>query len=398
MNFQGEKMISVIVPIYQIEEYLPQCIESIQKQTYSNLEIILVDDGSQDGSARICDQYAAEDSRIKVIHKANGGLVSARIAGIEIATGEYVTYVDGDDWIDEGYYEGLIKKADHYKVDIVMSGFTKNIGNIELPNYNEMPCGYYAQQNLKEKIYPIMFYDANAGIPGVFTYVWNKLFRRELIYSHQIAVDKNISIGEDAACVYPALLFAKSIYIDKSTGYHYRQRTGSMLKKNDGSKQEFIKLKTLFDNLSVAISTSNFNYDLKDGLQWFMRYMIVSRTGGVFENKGRIISAYEENIPHHIIIYGAGNIGQHLYSAITTKMMCSVKNWIDPDFAIYQQEGLPVDDYAVLENYTGEVIFVAHLRKNEIHNALEKLEEYNIPHSKIILLDLTRIDCSELLP
>ena len=389
-------MLSIIVPIYQIEEYLPQCIESIQKQTYRDLEIILVDDGATDGSGKLCDEFAERDTRIKVIHKENGGLVSARIAGIKAASGAYVTYVDGDDWIDENYYEGLIKKAEQYRADIVMSGFTKNIGDVELPNQNESFFGYYSRQDIENKIFPLMFYDSNAGIPGIFTYVWNKIFRIELLYPHQISVAKSISIGEDAACVYPTIFAAKSIYIDKSKGYHYRQRTGSMLKQHAGIKSELLKLKKLYKFLRTELSARK-EYDLELGIQWFMRYMIASRTGGIFEYDGKIISAYDEEIPHQVIVYGAGNIGQHLYSSLISKSISNIKCWIDPDFAIYQKEGLPVNDSTVLENYDGETVLLALLKESELRDALEILRKYKLPHSKILQLNLTKIDCKKLL-
>ena len=100
-----EGKISVIVPIYKVENYLNRCVESIRKQTYRNLEIILVDDGSPDACGEMCDRYAQEDSRIRVIHKENGGLSDARNAGIEVAAGEYIAFIDSDDWIDDKMYE-----------------------------------------------------------------------------------------------------------------------------------------------------------------------------------------------------------------------------------------------------------------------------------------------------
>ncbi len=102
-----EKLVSVIVAVYNIEEYLPRCVESIMHQTYRKLEIILVDDGSTDGSGDICDEYAGKDDRILVIHKKNGGLSDARNAGLERASGDYIGFVDGDDWIEEGMYRAM---------------------------------------------------------------------------------------------------------------------------------------------------------------------------------------------------------------------------------------------------------------------------------------------------
>lgn len=390
-------MLSVIVPIYQIKEYLSKCIESIQQQTYHDLEIILVDDGSTDGSGEICDKYAVRDSRIKVIHKVNGGLVSARIAGIKVATGEYVTYVDGDDWIDRDYYEGLIKKAEQYHVDIVMSGFTKNIDNVEIPNHNEMACGYYAKEDVERKLFPLMLYDDNSGIPGIFTYVWNKIFRLELLYRHQLSVDNSISIGEDAACVYPAILSAKSIFIDKSKGYHYRQRAGSMLKKYIGIEDEIPKLIALYESLWRCVNANIHAGSLLRSLMSFMKYMIASRTGGVFWYGGEFFSAYTEYVPPEVIIYGAGNIGQHLYSTLIDNSISNVKYWIDPDFVIYQKEGLHVVDSDVLQNYYGENVFVAFLKQTEIQEALNEIGKYHIPLSKIHVLDIKKISLHKIL-
>ncbi len=115
-------LISVIVPVYNVEQYLSRCVDSILAQTYQNLEIILVDDGTKDNSDKICDDYAARDSRIKVIHKENGGLSSARNAGIDAATGEYLAFVDSDDWIEPDMYEKMLGLIEKYGVKLVCAG------------------------------------------------------------------------------------------------------------------------------------------------------------------------------------------------------------------------------------------------------------------------------------
>ena len=114
-----QPLISVIVPCYNVEEYLPKCIESILNQTYRNLEILLVDDGSPDNCGRICDEYAAKDSRIRIIHKKNGGLSDARNAALDVMTGEYVTFIDSDDYVSDDYVEYLYKIIKESGVKIV---------------------------------------------------------------------------------------------------------------------------------------------------------------------------------------------------------------------------------------------------------------------------------------
>ena len=120
--------ISIVVPVYNVEEYLEECIESIIKQSYPNIQIILVDDGSTDSSGLICDKYAQNDSRIEVIHQNNAGVVEARKAGLKRTIGEYVGFVDGDDYIDENMYERLLEYALQENVDIVHTGYWYETG------------------------------------------------------------------------------------------------------------------------------------------------------------------------------------------------------------------------------------------------------------------------------
>ena len=117
-----QTVISVIVPIYKVEQYLRQCVDSILNQTHSALEVILVDDGSPDGSGKICDEYAARDSRVRVIHKKNGGLSDARNAGIDIARGDYIAFVDSDDWLEPDTYESMLAAMKKYQAKLVCAG------------------------------------------------------------------------------------------------------------------------------------------------------------------------------------------------------------------------------------------------------------------------------------
>ena len=185
--------LSVIVPIFKVEKYLAQCVESILDQTYKKLEVM-------------CDEYAKRDSRVRVIHKTNGGLVSARKAGIEMAHGHYITYVDGDDWLSLNTYEVLMRYVVENKVDIVTAGFIEDFGT-EKSNYNDtIKTGYYSGEMLNKYFYKTMLYDKSTGDSGIRPNVWSKVFSKEVIYDCQMSVDNRINYGEDMACTYPALL------------------------------------------------------------------------------------------------------------------------------------------------------------------------------------------------
>lgn len=224
----GTPFLSIVVPAYNVEEYLPQCVDSILRQTFTDFELLLVDDGSKDSTGKLCDEYAGKDRRIRVIHKENAGLVSARKAGLSKALGTYVAYVDGDDWIAECMMEKLCGQASDTGADIVISDFVA-AGKTEEPLSQNMDGGFYDKEALKKKVYPEMLSRGEYFSFGFQPSLCSRLFRRELLRKHQMRVDNSIRLGEDAACSYACLLEAESIYYLKAGFfYFYRMRESSI--------------------------------------------------------------------------------------------------------------------------------------------------------------------------
>lgn len=220
--------LSIIVPAYNVEAYLKQCVDSILQQTFTDFELILVDDGSKDKTGNICDDYATQDERVIVIHKENGGLVSARKAGIQKAVGEYTAYVDGDDWIDTDMFSKLCEKVKETNADIVIADYI-SAGSIESKETQNLEYGFYNKDELKEKIYPYMLCSGEYFSFGLQPCVWGKIFRRELLFTHQMDVDDRIRLGEDSACSYACLLQAQSMfYLKNEFLYYYRMRETSI--------------------------------------------------------------------------------------------------------------------------------------------------------------------------
>jgi len=221
---------SVIVPIYKVEAYLCQCIKSVLNQSFKDFELILVDDGSPDNCPMICDEYAGKDNRIKVIHKENGGLVSARIAGAKLAVGDYVCCLDGDDWLHSQYFETLISVIDKYEPDVVCFGFYYAY---EDETYIKKPLsykfGYYNRQDIEKNIFPFLLQDVNGRYfsPNV----WGKAFKRDLYVQEQLLIHPQIKIGEDIACTTSCVYRAESIYILPDCLYYYRQNMAAMTKE-----------------------------------------------------------------------------------------------------------------------------------------------------------------------
>ena len=218
---------SVIVPIYRVESYLRQCVDSVLAQTYGDFELILVDDGSPDGCPAICDEYAVKDARVKVIHKSNGGIVSARQAGLQAAQGEYIAPVDGDDWIAPDFLEQAIKILDTYDVDMVSFGYTEVEENGRQTIRQEpVPEGFYDRASIERGIWPRVLLSKDGK--HIVSALWAKVYRKELIFNSQMMVDCRISYAEDKACQVLNYRDAKSVYISYKRVYFYRILQASM--------------------------------------------------------------------------------------------------------------------------------------------------------------------------
>ena len=194
--------VSVIIPIYNIEKYVEQCIRSVMNQTLQDIEIICVDDGSTDKSGEICDELCREDSRIKVIHKKNRGLVSARKAGLAYATSEYVGFVDGDDWVEEEFYHELHNAMIENEVSMVESGIIDDTALTM--RTREMKCkeNTYKEKVFVKEIAPYLIYDGSFYSFGIITpNIWNKLFVTSCIKQIYDHIDDECSMAEDFASV-----------------------------------------------------------------------------------------------------------------------------------------------------------------------------------------------------
>lgn len=206
--------ISIIVPVYNTEKYLDRCIQSILAQTYTDFELLLINDGSTDSSGAICDKYAEQDSRVRVFHKENGGVSSARNMGLDNAKGEWVTFVDSDDWVKQDYLYSMISQAD---ADLVMSSFDI-IDNVEVWD-NVIECKLYSQKEIKDFIDKYIF-TANLCSP------WCKLFRSSVISNLRFI---NITFAEDTIFVLEYLCNVHSIRTVENWGYQYRRGLGDSL-------------------------------------------------------------------------------------------------------------------------------------------------------------------------
>ena len=216
-----EELVSIIVPVYNVEDYLTECIESAIKQTYHNLEIILVDDGSTDTSGKICDMYACKDDRIKVFHKQNGGLSDARNTGIEKATGEYIYFLDSDDMLPTGAIEKMLNACVQEDADMAIAGGEKFVDD-KLPQSSEkIEAESDTTLDKTETIRRMLLHD------GFGHEAWGKLYRKDIWKHERFPKGK---LYEDYATIYKITCGCSRVTVLKENLYWYRTRVGSIMK------------------------------------------------------------------------------------------------------------------------------------------------------------------------
>lgn len=234
-------LISIIVPCYNVEAYLRKCVDSLIVQTYRNIEIILVDDGSPDASGAICNEYAAKDRRIKVIHKKNGGLVSARNAGYDAATGDWIMYVDGDDWIDADTCEKIMDAARQYceDIDIIFWKCSVELGDKSIKGKWEWPCTekakLYEGDECKELARNTLVY--KAGIATAYCKMINTSYAKKFNIRHD---DRLKQGAEGLEFSLRAFYYARKALFVNAYSYHYLFNPNSISKKIDERNTQYL--------------------------------------------------------------------------------------------------------------------------------------------------------------
>lgn len=375
---RSKKLLSVIVPVYNVEPYLSRCLDSICNQSYRELEIICVNDGSTDHSLLILQEYAEKDSRIQVITKENGGLVSARKAGILRASGEYVTYVDSDDWIEQGMYEHLIALAESEDADIVTSGDVRDYGThtVEEPEYVE--TGIYQDRRilqLKENLIDTtVFFRKNISFHLV-----DKIFKRKYLLEYQLRISNQVNVGEDVAVAYPAIMNAKKIVVSGRNYYHYCLRNDSIMgiHRNDDLQSIKIMLNQLegdFEDVSSSVINA------------VQQYKMLSLYVNLLRNLRNVIKFYNNflypfgNIPRNskVIIYGAGKFGTELKSFIEEQSYLKLSAVLD------KMPGSDKLHPSEIQNIQYDYVLIAALVYDVIEEIRRELRIYGVRDSKVL--------------
>lgn len=326
--------LSIIIPVYNTERYLGRCIDSVLEQSYIPNEIILVDDGSTDDSAEICDNYASNYGFIKVIHQTNSGPGVARLAGVRSASSSFIMFIDSDDWIDVDFVECIMDVSVHSEHELISaSGIIYDYEDGRQNIWPEgMKVGEYNRDDIKK------IYDGVLLFPytqyGLSWGMYNKVFPRKVIENALNNVPECIgNIGEDAAAYILSLTDIDTIIVTKAVGYHYRQHSESSVHRiNDSKIQSYIMFRRGLNHMlsNMDIETFDREFNLAESSLDFQGN-ILSSYGITTESSLDI--PWKKIIDKRVIIYGAGKQGRKLYQLLKELSFVDVTAITDKNYS-----------------------------------------------------------------
>lgn len=386
-------LFSYVITAYNIEKYIQECIDSILEQTHCDFELIIVDDGSEDKTGKICDEYAEKDKRVRVIHQVNKGLVRARKVGIECAKGEYIIFIDGDDWIDKDMGEQIARYIDKYNPDIFISEVVKEYATHSSRIKNYVKKGYYDKRKVRENIYPIMIYTGNFFEKGLASYITGKAIKRDILLAVKDSVDDRGSWGEGTIFLYSCMLKVTSAVITEDVFYHYRMREDSIsLQDMDDNK-----LVIIYDNLLKNIIVNNYNVkQFVLQLDYLAMFLFIWKRFDVFDNDNEEFFLFPMvKRESKIVLYGAWRFGQDFKSYIERKERANIVLWVDKNAEEYRKYGWNVDKPEKILDTEYDYIILATAMNSVAHSMRSALKEMGITDN-ILTIDNNVINLENL--
>lgn len=370
--------LSILVPIYNVEQYLRRGIDSLINQTYRNIEIILVNDGSTDGSGLICDEYMEKDERICVIHKANGGIVSALNAGIEIVTGDYTIGFDPDDWIEKDAYEMVVERIEECHADVISFGMIKDYPSFSESYPNFLEEGLYTKEEFwrlfRKAVCENRFFIQPMDMSRV-----NKAIKTELFRKHQLNVNQKLKKNVDDALILPVLMDMSGIYVDSRCWYHYCVRKSSILwETTKGDEDRFILLSN-----HMLDAYGKYGSDVL-GIETFLLYKIVHHMmldipEKLLEEQKCLIYP-EIKRDSRIVIYGKGVFANRLIRRMKEFGFSIIIDNVDSD-DFFRLQNVGYYDYVVIAVFNARII----------ESVLDLLDRQHVEKNKILTIDKSNI-------
>lgn len=383
MNAEWQPLISVVIPIYNAEPYLACCIESVTRQTYRNLEILLVNDGSTDGSLQICHNYEKKDQRVRVYDQKNQGRVAARKAGVRFAEGQYISFVDADDWIAENMYEQIYERMQKNgkEPDIVAFGLIEEYGDRRITRKEIVKADFYEAEALDRLKEHILYAEYFFGF-GMLPHLCDKIFTKDiLLTSGFMEVDNGIFYGEDTTSLFRVCLCSRTLQVLDITPYHYRQNNYTNGLRTLRVGQE--NFRGLYREFQISIAKQPCREVYERQIVFYFWFVLLLRQ---FENlqSGKCLFPYSQSVSgKKVILYGAGGFGIEVYKYIKKTGCCEITGWVDREYASRDKEELPLESPEKIQEKPFDYILITILNERASQKIKEQLEEKGIPAENI---------------
>lgn len=374
-------LVSIVVAIYNVEAYLDRCLESAVNQSYEMTEIILVDDGSTDLSGEICDTYAEKSTRIKVVHKKNGGLVSARKAGIAKAEGKYIGFLDGDDYIDRDMVKELVENIEETDADFVHSGYC--VCGRKISCFDNIVTRLDCNEDKEEFIRKYVLAENNTVSPSIVT----KLFKADLIKKCYNLVPDTQEVGEDLINLMECIMQSNKISFLNAANYHYMIRQGSL------TNLEGIESLMWQSGLYLAIKDILLRYGCYEQVKKYLDCYFVGTIWQSLEKKFEsqfLMTRYlfrniELVANKKIVLYGAGNVGRDYYTQLSCCANCVIVAWIDNNYQnINYDNYMKVVGRESLKFLEYDYVVIAVMHQEQAEEIKATLERENVDSKKLL--------------
>ncbi len=354
----NNKKIGIVIPVFNACAYLNRCIDSVLAQTYRDIIVVLVDDGSTDNSSQICDRYAEIDYRINVIHQTNKGQTAARKAGLERLQGiEFITFIDADDWVSETYVENLACAQQKDNSDVVIGSAVVVNGNSTSTLSHGIKFGKYEKIDV---INNMMCMSGTFLQPGINPTIWNVLFRLKSVQKAIFQIDEKIRIGEDAALLYSLILTSNNISIVETYDYYYRIHPDSI--SHSRQKNEIEQNVSLLKHLRGGFQKYYDSDEVRREFNQYTKYLLLRSIDYLLANK---INPYDVDLQNKkVIIYGAGACGLSLADYISAQENISLVSIVDKNYENIKYKSFKIESPEIINEKAYDLILIAAIQQN----------------------------------
>ena len=370
--------LTVVVPLYNTREYIKECIQSIQNQSYTDIKIIIVDDGSTDGGELIAEEMASRDDRISVIHQENGGLSKARFAGIEACKTEYITFVDADDFVTKNSF---VFAKEYMDLGIEMIAFEIaryfNDSNIKIEGHI-VETGYYDRKKIEEQLFPRLVWNFSSNTPGFECSQAVKIVKTELLKKVYDDREADVFYGEDIAITYPLIYSLKSLQIVKECYYMHRQRKVSECPPCLKSDKCFDECYQLYKHLVSKLCNGSYEESFRKQVDYLYIHLVELKKNayGDTHSNNRFLFPFDK-VPYNkkVLLYGAGDKGREYYNQLKKLNYCKELVWVDKNADNIENEKVVDPSIVVDTKFDYSVIAI------ENREVCEQVKQYLILHN-----------------